>query len=287
MATFLISGFTDEIDHSLDVQLEYAKKLKLDCIEIRRIDGVFTENCPTDTVKKARDKLDAAGVGVSAIGSLLGRVDLSEDFEKHLDSFKHAVDLAGILKTRNIRMFSFFIPEGAYFADYRNEVFDRWHRFVEAADGSGIRLCHENETGTYGDTAERCVELMEELDSPWVKMAFDAGNFVLSGEEVYPKAFKALRKHTEYVHIKDAILDLGREVPAGYGEGGVREILKDLIAEDYENYLTLEPKLWSFEGLPGHEGEFDPEKLNGGNAGKFEIAHDALMKLFNELGYQK
>lgn len=283
MANFRISGFTDEIDHSLDVQLEYATKLNMGYIEIRRIDGVFTENCPTNVVEDAKKKLDDRGIGVSAIGSLLGRIDINAAFEEHLDSFKHSLELADILNTENIRMFSFFMPEGSDFSEHESKVFDRWNQFVEAASGTGIRLCHENETGTYGDNTARCLKLMQQFNGANVFMAFDAGNFVISGEEVYPKAFKTLRKHIEYVHIKDALTSLGQEVPAGYGEGGLREILRDLKSENYDNFLTLEPKLSNFQGIPGREGEFDEAKLNGGNPGKFEIAHDALQKLLNEL----
>lgn len=52
---------------------------------------------------------------------------------------------------------------------------------VQAAQGSGIDLCHENEKDIYGDTAKRCLEIhrevpelkVEEFRYPDADTAFD------------------------------------------------------------------------------------------------------------------
>ena len=82
-----------------------------------------------------------------------------------------------------------YIPEGKDPADYREEVLKRWKEFLKAAEGTGIVLLHENEKEIYGDTPERCLDLVESLNSDYFRLTFDTANFVQCGVEPYPKAF--------------------------------------------------------------------------------------------------
>lgn len=50
-----------------------------------------------------------------------------------------------------IRMFSFYVEEGEW-DKYREEVFVRMKRMVDAAKEAGVTLLHENEKHIYGDT---------------------------------------------------------------------------------------------------------------------------------------
>ena len=55
------------------------------------------------------------------------------------------VELAHILDTRYIRMFSFFIPQGGRADDYRGQVFERLGALVNYAGTQDVVLLHENE----------------------------------------------------------------------------------------------------------------------------------------------
>ncbi len=61
------------------------------------------------------------------------------------------------MECKYIRMFSFFIPHGEEPLRYRDEVIRRWKSFIKAAEGSGVVLLHENESGIYGDIPEKDV----------------------------------------------------------------------------------------------------------------------------------
>ncbi len=63
---------------------------------------------------------------------------IGDDFAPHLELFKHTLEIAGIMESRYIRMFSFFLPEGEDPSIYRDEVMGRWQRFIEAARGIGM-----------------------------------------------------------------------------------------------------------------------------------------------------
>ena len=62
-----------------------------------------------------------------------------------------------------------------------------------------------------------------------------------------------LKDHIAYVHVKDALFDGGRVVPAGQGDGNLKAILARLDGEGYEGFLSLEPHLADFAGLSGLE----------------------------------
>jgi len=60
---------------------------------------------------------------------------------------------------------------------------------------------------------------------------------VQAGEKIYPDAYNMLKNHIEYVHIKDALYSTGQVVPAGYGDGCVKQLLEELYFSGFEGFL--------------------------------------------------
>ena len=205
MSKFILSAFADEIDPALDVQMDVLEQHEISYIEIRGVDGKNITQYPLDEVKAIKEQLDDRGFKISAIGSPIGKINITDDFGPHLELFKHTLEIAKILETRYIRMFSFYIPEGEKPESYREEVMNRWRQFMQAAQGTGITLLHENEKGIYGDTPQRCLDLVREINSEDMKLIFDPANFVQCDVETYPEAFELLKDHIAYMHIKDAL----------------------------------------------------------------------------------
>ena len=88
------------------------------------------------------------------------------------------------------------------------------------------------------------------------------------------------------MHIKDALLENGAVVPAGVGDGNVKDILDRLAARADNMTLTLEPHLTVFDGLKALQDEklnhkFSyPDRLSAFNA-----AVSALKVILNDLGF--
>lgn len=285
MARFLLSGFADEIDSDLKVQVKELRRLNINHIEIRGVYGKPVTDYSADEVREFKKILDDNGIKVSSLGSPIGKIGINDAFEPHLDKFKHAIELAGILETKYIRMFSFYMPKDEDPAKYRDKVLERWHRFVETAKGTGLVLAHENEKEIYGDTAERCLDIIESMNVDYVRAVFDPANFIQCDVETYPKAYNLLKPYICYMHIKDALYENGRVVPAGYGDGHVREILKELDkSTDGEMILSLEPHLGSFAGLTSLQREVDTNNLEESGPAKFEIAANALREILKDIG---
>ncbi len=277
-----ITGFADEIDQALMTQVEALKGLNMSYVEMRGVDGNNLIYHTNDKVKEIKQILDANGIRLSALGSPLGKIGITDDFAPHFEDFKRAVEISHMMECPNIRMFSFYLPREGTPADYEGEVLDRLGRFVDYAKANEAMLLHENEKGIYGELAPECRKLMDTFYCENFKAIFDFANFVQCKQDTLG-AYKLLKEYIAYIHVKDAKWADGSVVPAGYGDGNVAAILKDLYASGFDGFLSLEPHLFNFSGFASLEKDgksmekADTKILTGLEA--FTLAHDSLVKL--------
>lgn len=281
MGNFILSAFADEIDMDLAVQMEVLEGYGIDHIEMRGVNGKNIADVTLEEAKEIKKQLEAKGFKISALGSPIGKIKITEDFEADRLKFIHTLELAKVLETKYIRMFSFFIPQGENPSEHREEVVKRWREYVDLAKDKGIILLHENEKDIYGDTKERCKDLFDELECDFVQATFDPANFVQVEEDTL-EAFELLRPHVAYMHIKDATAD-GEVVPAGYGIGHVEEILRKLKQEGYVGFLSLEPHLSNFKGFADLEGDNGIVLKERDSKETFGLAVTALREILDRI----
>lgn len=248
MKNIILSAFADEYSADFDLQLAMLAENGIRYIEPRHLFGKNISKLTAEEVKTAAAKLRASGIGVSSLGSPLGKVSLDAPWEEHLDEAKRLMETACAFETARVRMFSFYLPEGATREDCRGEVLDRLNTLLDLADSYGITLCHENEAKIYGESPESCLELLTAFGGR-LKQVFDMGNFVLGQYKPYPEAYTLLKDYISYFHIKDSLYR-GAIVPPGLGEASVAEILSDFSSTaSAPCFATLEPHLETFDGL--------------------------------------
>ena len=273
-----VYAFADEASGSIDKQIEAMKRNGLQGLEIRNVDGVNVSDISLEKAEEVHRKMEAAGLKVWSIGSPLGKIGIDDAFEPHLEKLKHTLEVAKILECKNIRMFSFYLPQGKEPEQYREEVLYRLREMVKVAEGTGITLCHENEKGIYGDNAARCLDIHKEV--PELGGIFDPANFIQCGQETM-EAWELLHPYITYMHIKDA-LESGMVVPAGAGVGHLKEIVDAFRAQGGDS-VTIEPHLTVFEGLRELEGKDREIKVAEYKYPEadtaFDVACDALKAL--------
>ncbi len=255
MAEFILSAFADEYAPSIDDQIVGLQKNGIRYMEIRGVDGQNISDISMEKAKEVKVKLDAAGIGVSSIGSPIGKIRLTDDFDAHLDKLRHTIAIAKILDCDRIRMFSFYIDDTHRLELYRDAVMERLGRMLEIADAEGMILCHENERGIYGETVEGCVDIQKTFGGR-IKCVFDHANFIVSGIEAFPYAFEVLKDDIFYMHIKDAghAADGSMQIyPAGEGAGNFEATFRHLRMYDKTFFCTVEPHLKVFGGLEALE----------------------------------
>ena len=248
----LLSAFADESCDGFFGQIDALKRNALGYLEIRNLDGMNVSKLTLERAREIRNILDGEGLGVWSVGSPIGKIQISDDFEAHMDLYRHTLDVAGELGAGNIRLFSFFMPKGEDPGQYKNLVLERMARFAETAKPYGVNPCHENEKGIYGDIASRCLEIHQAV--PGLKAVFDPANFVQCGQDTL-EAWKLLSPYVHYLHIKDALAN-GQVVPPGKGLGNVPTIVGNYLAQGGKA-ISLEPHLYEFVGLKSLEQEGD------------------------------
>ena len=246
MVKFKFSAFSDEYSDCLRDQCEVLSKLGIEYMEMRGVNGKNVSALSKADVLDAKYVLGAYDIKVSAIGSPLGKIVLDADMEKHAETAKRIFETALEVGAKNIRMFSFYLPNGKNREACRSQVLFELEKLVMLSEQYGVTLCHENEALIYGESPECCLDITEYFDGK-IRCVFDMGNFVLDGYDPIA-AYNILKKHIEYFHIKDALY-AGAIVPAGKGEAKIKEILDDFQTDGKESFITLEPHLQTFSGL--------------------------------------
>ena len=281
-----LSAFADEVAPDLDEQIRALRDERIGHLELRSAWGVNVADLSSAQLDRAAGELSDGGIGVSAIGSPVGKAPVDGDLDAELDRLRACLDAADRLGTTLVRVFSFYIADGRY-AEHRDEVLRRMAALTALAAERGATLVHENESHIYGDTADRCRDLVESLGSPALRIAFDPANFVQCDVRPMDEAWPLLREHVAHVHIKDAVpVDRGGAPypaeglpgalmlsvrPAGEGDGDVAALLRELDRSGYRGFLTLEPHL-----------HFHLPELDG--AQRLHVAATALRGLVDGLG---
>ena len=112
MSKILLSAFADEYNKNIDEQIKMLNSRGIKYIEPRFIGDKNVADLTCEESKELKNKLDAAGISASAIGSPIGKINLADDFEEHLEKAKNTFEVASTLGARNIRMFSFYLRDG-------------------------------------------------------------------------------------------------------------------------------------------------------------------------------
>lgn len=242
----VLSAFADEVTDDFAGQVRYLTAQQLRYMEIRFVNKKNVMDLSEAELRGVKQLLDDNGIGVSAIGSPIGKVRIDTPLQPHLDKFKHAVDLAEFFGAPFIRIFSYYPAEHRSIDNDREEVLERMRKKVDLLGGSRAVIVHENETGIFGSSAARCVDLAASIASPKFRLAYDPANFVW-GQQMTNNVdvcWPLMRPYVVHVHIKDWKLgspDVG-SIP-GEGDGQIKQLFDELALRKYDGFLTMEPHL--------------------------------------------
>lgn len=277
MIKISLAGFSDEAGNSVQEQITALKMNGIRYVELRSIDKTnvleFTENQSKEYYKQFVEQ----GIQVWALGSPLGKDDISIGKDALLDKAKRLFATANIFHTDKIRVFSFF---NAY--NQKEKVMEYLRLLVEKAKEYGVTLCHENEKEVYGDVKERVKELMDNVSG--LKFVYDPANYLQVGEQA-EETLNAFHAESEYFHIKDVLVSTDELVPAGHGDGRIQELINRI---DRDVTLTLEPHLAVFDSFKSIDNTQMKHKFYfENNLSAFNFAANALKKLLMNAGYKE
>lgn len=272
-----LCAFSDEAGSSLAEQIDALKRNNISLMELRSIDKKNVADFTIEEAKEYQRILEENNISVWSIGSPIGKVDINIDFDEYLKKVAHVCELAKVFKTDKIRMFSFF---HAY--EEETKVYEYLAKMVKVATSYGVYLYHENEKDIFGDTAERVLKVMNNVDG--LKFIYDPANY-LQCEQPASVTLSLFHHKTDYFHIKDVISETGQLVPAGHGDGMILELIN---AINDDKTLTLEPHLAVFDSYKNIDNTEMKHKYTYSSANEaFDAAVKALKDLLVAAGYRE
>jgi sugar phosphate isomerase/epimerase len=239
---FILSAFADEIDPDPKVQLDVLEQCGVRHIELRSIHKTNVLDLTDTQVADFKKLMDQRGFKLSAIGSPIGKIKITDPFEPHLMRFRRAMHLCSVFGTPNIRLFSYYLPDGDSWPKHRDEVMRRMRVKVELAAEANIRLLHENEHRIYGDEPERVLDLLKTINHPNLRAIYDPANYVHGGFDPW-KGWQLTKDWTAHFHIKDWVHGEQHGRVAGEGHGRIAEVMAEAVRMNYDGFATLEPHL--------------------------------------------
>lgn len=241
-AVFTLSAFADEISADPREQMDVLEQCGVRHIELRSIHKTNVLELTDAQVAEFKRMLDDRGFKLSAIGSPIGKILVTDPFPPHLKRFQRALELCDIFGTRNIRLFSYYLPEGGNWSDHRREVMNRMKAKVELAEKAGVRLLHENEHRIYGDDPERVLDLLQTINHPSLRAIYDPANYVHGGFDPW-KGWQLTKPWTAHFHIKDWVHGEVHGRVTGEGHGRIAEVMAEAVQAGFQGFATLEPHL--------------------------------------------
>jgi inosose dehydratase len=230
----------------VDEALAHLAGLGFDGVELTVIPGYTTELSKLDAVERSRirqllQKHHLILPAIAAHSSLL-----SNDKETHaanMARLKGAVDLAVEWAQGDIIPAIDTTPGGRpeEWDAVRDLLVERTRELVEYAQARNVTIAMEPHVGAVIDTPEKVLQLLELVDSPYLKVNFDISHFNIQGLAI-EETVAALAPHTVHTHVKDErglVPDFEFLIP---GEGNFDYVtyLKAMQAHGYDGFISVE-----------------------------------------------
>ena len=224
-------------------------------IEVRSAWGTNVSELTPEQVAELKEILDAKGLKVSAVASPIGKVDVSLPVEHEVERLRQIISVAKGLDTKYIRIFSFYRGEAQTPEEIRDDVLTRMRALAARSRRAPAScFCTKTKRTSTAIRPQRVLDIMESVNSPALRVAWDNANFVQVGVKPYTDGYAMLRPYLEYFQVKDAIMATGEVVPSGEGDGELDATIAALKADGYAGFASLEPHLASAHELGGFSG---------------------------------
>lgn len=217
--------------------IEYCGSLGVDAVDL----GYYWKD-EEEEIKLVTDWLreNNLKIGAYIVGNDFAQKEEKER-EKQISLVQHGIERAAQLKTDILRVFAGNLkPDFPNYQAAKDILVSSFTEVSSFAKDRGITLALENHGQLCARTNE-IVDLLNEVNSPNLKLTLDIGNFPEVGEDPLSSVRK-LAHLAVHTHIKDFKKADGKVIPTLVGEGDVdlEGCLKALKKKNYSGYLSLE-----------------------------------------------
>lgn len=236
---------SDEISQDMREAAELAYRYKLDGVEIRSVWEKGPHELTDKDIKEIKTILSDYNLDVCGISAPFFKCDIDDQrqIDEHIEILKRCIDLSYKLDVKFIRGFTFWSKGD--FNSYFDRIVSKFETPIELLSKNGKILVLEFDPSVFATNAQKLVQVIKAIDSPFVKGLWDPGNDIYDpdGERPFPDGYNIIKDHMVHMHLKDAKkLPDGKVVstPIGLGEVEYEEHFSKLIEDRYEGYVVLE-----------------------------------------------
>lgn len=154
-----------------------------------------------------------------------------EERNKEVEKVREGLGIAHELGAPCLRVFGGPVPKGYSEDEAMKWVIEALQSCVKYAEENGVVIALENHGGITS-TADNVVKIIECVDSPWVRVNLDLGNY--RGESLYEEAAKTV-PYAVHTHAKVNARRGEERVEIDYNR--IKDILK---SKGYNGFLSIE-----------------------------------------------
>lgn len=220
-----------------------AAEAGIDLFELRVVEGKRFPMFDPEAWDRLKAQSRAFGITYTAVSPGLFKAPLnSELMALHADHLlPMSLDLAEKMDVATLILFGpTRVANPA--PDEFQQVVDLIGNAVDKAVARGFTVQLENLPGSWADTSDACLALLQAVDRPQFGYVWDTGNLYEAEQEHFRAGYEKLKPYIRNVHLKDGGFVDGKMVWMRYGEGvtDVKGQVEALIADDYKGTLVLE-----------------------------------------------
>jgi sugar phosphate isomerase/epimerase len=233
--------------------IDFATELKVDGIEL------WPENLPGGEheqswrgrdIQSATAAIHAAGMKVACITHGFHAFPQAKSVEKAAEGVIHTLDTAVIADSGLINL---------YTAGISSQMFVEIMKIaVPEAAKRRVVISLENEAHDDSAFPEMVVEMLDAIDSPWLRTQYDPCNYFHAGYSAFPEPLDILGFRIGYLHLKGGgVYQTGTnthrgskmrdsEEPIGYGpisgaDWDMKAVVLAMKTRGYAGWVTMEP----------------------------------------------
>jgi hypothetical protein len=205
-----------------------------------------------------RAACDTAGVHIATLLSTVGSHTLDTPIDYETKLLERVIQLAEILGTKNIRIYTFVTPEGEKPANFIVTGIQRLKPLVTIAETQQVTLLLENFPGTVGEIPSNLHSLLHAYRDAPVRYIWNPANYIRAGVAAQVQDFwLLLGRFVDVIVMRDSLLNTAEdatECVPGDGDGQIRELLTLLAESNASARLSLAPLPLTARQQPGYSG---------------------------------
>lgn len=246
----ILSTVTDEVlpdrsEAALPRIFETARKEGVTNFEIRMVEAKRFPVCEASAWDRLKYYGKEYGVTFSAVSPGLYKAGLDHDFMALHKNYllPMSMDLADSIDVKTLVTFGVLRTPNDQEDDFKRVV-ELFSDTVAQAAARGFTVQLENLPGTWADTSDNCLKLLQAVNHPAFGYIWDTGNLYEAEQTHFTAGYKRLKPYIKNVHLKDGRFIDGRMHWQHLGTGltDIKGQIETLIADGYTGTLTLEAK---------------------------------------------